>query len=361
LVKAGERGNSPLEWVRMLNLYDVTFSQLSALVTEWGFAALHARSLWRYLYRELVTDVSEMRELPPKLLTRLDAAATFTQPTTARETAADNGRTHKYLLALRDGAQIETVEMLYGHGSATRVTVCLSSQVGCALGCVFCATGQMGFARNLAAGEMVAQALFVARRCRTRGERLSNLVLMGMGEPLLNYDAVMTALEILHESAGLAIGAKRITLSTVGVIPGIVRLADESRKYSLAVSLHSANQSERLTLIPASQAWPLPELMAACRYYTGKTGQKIFFEWTLIAEKNDSAAHARELAQLLRGIPCQMNLIPLNPTQRFSGLPGDIEAIERFRQVLAEADIPSTVRQRRGIEIAAGCGQLAAG
>ncbi|WP_254510099.1 23S rRNA (adenine(2503)-C(2))-methyltransferase RlmN [Anatilimnocola floriformis] len=343
----------------MHNLYDLTPNDLTQLLTEWEFATAHARPLWRHLYRDLATELATIAELPPKLLARLQAEATLGHLTAAKSVQSQDGRTNKFLLNLRDGEQIETVQMEYGEGPQTRTTACLSSQVGCALGCVFCATGQMGFTRNLTSGEIVAQALYVARRCREQGQRLSNLVLMGMGEPLLNYEAVMTALEILHNSAGLAIGAKQITISTVGVIPGIVRLADEGRKYSLAVSLHAGNQPERLAMIPAAHPWPVAELLAACRYYTEKLQQKIFFEWTLIAGKNDSTDQARELAELLQGIPCQVNLIPLNPTVGFDGQAGDTAAIAAFRNILAERQIPSSVRQRRGIEIAAGCGQLA--
>ena len=344
----------------MLSVYDLTFPQLTQLFAEWQCAAAHAKRLWRYLYRDLATEFAAMSELPTKLLARLQAEATLGHLTAAKCIQAEDGRTHKFLLNLQDGEQIETVQMEYGKAANIRTTACLSSQVGCALGCVFCATGQMGFSRNLTSGEIVAQALFVARRCRDQGKRLGNLVLMGMGEPLLNYDAVLTALEILHDSAGLAIGAKQITLSTVGVIPGIVRLADEGRKYSLAVSLHAANQSDRLALIPTAQPWPVWDLIEACRYYTAKLGQKIFFEWTLIEGKNDSPAQAGELADLLRGIPCQVNLIPLNPTSGFDGRAGNAAAITEFRRILAQRQIPSSVRQRRGIEIAAGCGQLAA-
>jgi 23S rRNA (adenine2503-C2)-methyltransferase len=342
----------------MIHLYDFTYDQLCELLQVWNVPQAHARRLWNYLYRELVTSFAAMDELPAKLRARLDAEATLTQLAIARQTAADDGRTNKYLLRLHNGQQIETVQMVYAKGSAARVTACLSSQVGCALGCVFCATGQLGFTRNLSAGEIVAQALHVARSI-PGGERLGNLVLMGMGEPLLNYDAVLTALDILHDSGGLAIGAKQITISTVGVIPGIVRLADEGRKYSLAVSLHAATQQERLALIPAAGPWPLDELLAACRYYTSKLQQKIFFEWTLIAGSNDSPETAQELAALLRDIPAQVNLIPLNPTAGFAGEPGQAESIVRFREVLRANGIPSSVRQRRGIDIAAGCGQLA--
>ncbi len=344
----------------MINLYDLTFERLCRVHQEWNIPQAHARRLWSYLYRDLATNFKAMNELPVKLLAKLECETNLGHLALAAETVSADRRTHKYLLRLADGQQIETVEMIKVQGPAVRVTACLSSQVGCALGCVFCATGQLGFARNLSAGEIVAQSLHVARDSAASHEGgLSNIVLMGMGEPLLNYNAVMDSLEILHESGGVAIGAKQITISTVGVIPAIVRLADEWRRYSLAVSLHAATQSERLAMIPAAGPWPLAELMDACRYYTSKLQQKIFFEWTLIAGINDTVDNAKELTSLLQDIPCQVNMIPLNPTAGFAGEPGQAEVIDRFREVLRTSGIASSVRRRRGIEIAAGCGQLA--
>ena len=230
------------------------------------------------------------------------------------------------------------------------------------MGCVFCATGQMGYTRHLTAAEIVAQAAHIARALLKGGEarRLRNVVLMGMGEPLHNYDAVMKAAEILRDPAGLSIGADRITLSTVGVVPGIRRMADEAQPLQLAVSLHAATQSERETLVPVARKWPLDELMDACRYFSAKLGRRIFFEWTLIEGRNDSADHARSVGRLVAGMPGQVNLIPLNPTAGYAGSPTGAEAAKRFQRILAEEfGIPSTVRQRRGIDIAAGCGQLA--
>lgn len=190
--------------------------------------------------------------------------------------------------------------------------------------------------------------------------RLRNVVLMGMGEPLHNYDAVMHATDILRDETGLALGAERITLSTVGVVPGILRLAQEKRPLHLAVSLHAATQAERAALVPAAKKWPLDELMAACRTYSETTGRRIFYEWTLIEGKNDSTDHARAVGRLLHGLPAQVNLIPLNPTAGYAGAPTRTEAAKNFQHILAkEFKLPSTVRQRRGIDIAAGCGQLA--
>lgn len=376
------------------NLYDLTRPELSALFVRWGFSPVHAARLWNYLYLALADSFSAeaMPELPEKIRARLRAETSLGLLPTALETDSSDGFTRKYLLALADGERIETVLMRF----TGRVTACISSQVGCAMGCVFCATGQMGYTRHLTPGEIVAQAVHVARALRKTschgeersdeaiqldrhgalraprddkgaepadkrsGFRLRNIVLMGMGEPLHNYDAVMHAIDILRDEAGLAIAAERITLSTVGVVPGILRLAQEMRPMHLAVSLHAATQAERAALVPAAKKWPLDELMAACRTYSEATGRRIFYEWTLIEGKNDSPDHAHAVGELLRGLPAQVNLIPLNPTTGYDGAPTHTAAAKNFQRILAdEFKLPSTVRQRRGIDIAAGCGQLA--
>jgi 23S rRNA (adenine2503-C2)-methyltransferase len=337
-----------------LSLYDLRYDDLRELLASWGEAA-HAGALWKALYRERVSSLDDVRALPTRLHARLLREAALTPVRAASELASDDGQTRKYLLELEDGQRIETVRMQ----CQGRVTACLSTQAGCALGCVFCATGQAGFARNLTTGEIVAQALFAARAVPS-GQPLRNIVLMGMGEPLLNYEAVMQAVGILGDPRGLAIAKKRITLSTVGIVPGIVRLADEAQPLSLAVSLHGATQARRAALVPVAERWPLDELMAACRYYTTKLARKIFFEWTFIEGENDDEEQARELAQLLRGIEAQVNLIPLNATPGYAGAAAAPESLRRFQATLREAGIPTTIRRRRGIEIAAGCGQLAA-
>ena len=358
------------------DLYDLTREELRLLFVRWDFSPVHAARLWNYLYLQLAESFDAMPELPPKVRARLAAETRIGVLPTAVETDSNDGFTRKYLLALEDREKIETVLMRF----TGRVTACVSSQVGCAMGCVFCATGQMGYTRHLTPGEIVAQAVHVARalrsdaappggrvcqlivdkRVRPPAPRLRNVVLMGMGEPLHNYEAVMHAIDTLRDEAGLALAGERITLSTVGVVPGILRLAQEKPALHLAVSLHAATQAERAALVPAAKKWPLDELMAACRIYSEATGRKIFYEWTLIEGKNDSADHARAVGRLLHGLPAQVNLIPLNPTAGYAGVPPRTDAAKQFQRILAdEFKIPSTVRQRRGIDIAAGCGQLA--
>jgi 23S rRNA (adenine2503-C2)-methyltransferase len=342
------------------NLYDLTRAELQARFVKWDLSPVHAARLWNYLYLELADSFAAMPDLPAKVRARLEAETRIGTLPTALATESSDGFTRKFLLTLADAERIETVLMRF----TGRVTACISSQVGCAMGCVFCATGQMGYTRHLTAGEIVGQAIHVARLLRpgtaSAPERLRNVVLMGMGEPLHNYDAVMQAVDILRDSNGLAIAGERITVSTVGVVPGILRLAAERRPCHLAVSLHAATQAERAALIPVARKWPLGELMAACRSYSDHTGRRIFYEWTLIEGKNDTPHHARAVGELLRGLPAQVNLIPLNPTAGYSGAPTRTEAAKRFQQILAEEfSLPSTVRQRRGIDIAAGCGQLA--
>jgi 23S rRNA (adenine2503-C2)-methyltransferase len=354
------------------NFYDLTRDELIALVTRWEFSPVHAARLWAYVYLNGEENWAKMVELPARFRTKAENELSFGRLEVSTEQQSSDGFTHKYLLSLRDNRRIETVLMRY----TGRVTACISSQAGCAMGCVFCATGQMGFVRHLTPGEIVAQAMHVDAVLRGattgaalaeplsssphgRHERLRNIVLMGMGEPLHNYDSVMTAIDILRDATGLGLGAKKITLSTVGVVPGIVRLADEARPVSLAVSLHGATQEERAALVPVARKWPLEELMDACRYYIRKRERRIFYEWTLIEGKNDSPENARAVGRLLQGQLAQVNLIPLNPTAGYTGGPTGREAARRFQQILAEHGLPSTVRQRRGIDIAAGCGQLA--
>ena len=347
----------------------------------WGFAEVHASTLWYQLYQAGLREFQTSDRLPPRFLERVLRDHRLHFPPVIRETRSSDGFTRKYLLGLPDGEVIETVLMRY----SGRTTACVSSQVGCAMGCVFCATGQRGYTRHLTAGEIVGQVLHVDGVLREtaprldqpestvpalanpshtsvfhRHERLRNVVFMGMGEPLHNYDAVMQAIAILRDSAGLSLGADKITVSTVGVVPGIRRLTAERQPVRLAVSLHGATQAERAALIPVARKWPLDELIDACREHTTTLGCRIFFEWTLIEGRNDGPDHAHALGRLLQKIPSQVNLIPLNPTEGYTGQPTGGAAAREFQDILLTYGLPSTVRQRRGIDIAAGCGQLAA-
>ena len=338
------------------NLYDLSRIELTDLLVEWGYSAFYADRLWDYLYREQVSDINALVALRSDLRQRLLAETYLGLVTTEMALDSSDGHTRKFLLGLADGQTIETVLMKF----KGRATACISTQAGCAMGCVFCATGQMGFERHLTSGEIVAQILYVQAVLRQQGEELRNIVLMGMGEPLHNYENTMTAVDTFMDHKGLAIAPKHITLSTVGVVPGIRRLADENQPIKLAVSLHAATDAERQALVPPAKRWPLAELMAACRYYIEKRQQRIFFEWTLIEGQNDTVEQAQAVGRLLQGMAAHVNLIPLNPTVGYDGEPSRGTAVQQFQAILSQYDLPSTVRQRRGIDINAGCGQLRA-
>ena len=295
-----------------------------------------------------------MTNLPLNLRDRLQAATRVghLEPITIQRST--DGETEKWLSRLADGQTIETVLMSY----ARRNTLCISSQVGCAMGCVFCATGQMGLQRHLTAGEIVAQVLTFERRLRDQGSKLTNIVFMGMGEPLHNYDATMTAVRRLTDPDGFNMGARRLTISTVGLVPQILQLADENIQIGLAISLHAATDEERQKLLPAARRWPLDELLAAAGAYSEKTGRRITFEWALISNENDTPEQAHALGRLIRGMLCHVNLIPLNPTAGYGGQRSDHQRVAAFQEILTAYGVPNTVRMRRGIDIQAGCGQL---
>lgn len=345
------------------SLHDPDFPGLREILAGDGVNPCHARALWGALHREGTLDLASQAFLPP--LRRWvessvgEGRAFFLDaPEVVEEIRSEDGLTRKFLLRLRDGQTIETVLM----GYAGRHTVCVSTQAGCAMGCVFCATGQMGFLRHLRPGEIVAQVLHARRVLQTiaPGRRLRNLVLMGMGEPLHNYESVMLALSSISDPGGIGIGPARIAISTVGVVPAILRLAEEGQPYCLAVSLHGSTQEERAALVPAAKRWSLESLIEVCRQYGKITGKRIFFEWTLIAGKNDSPETAARLAELLAGIDAHINLIPLNPTGGYAGAESDSGTGRQFQKILRAAGFPCTFRQRRGIDVAAGCGMLKA-
>lgn len=339
----------------MTTLHGLTFPQMQARLVNDGVRAAHAGTLFRALHQDLCPDLEGL-DMPAPLRRWLEAqpGPLLEGMPVVRETPSGDGWTRKFLLRLHDGQEIETVLM----GFSGRLTACLSTQAGCAMGCVFCATGQMGFVRNLTAGEIVAQALHVERHARAGQDHVRNLVLMGMGEPLANFEEVMQALEIITDTRGLNTGPARISISTVGHVPGILRLAEHPRRYHLAVSLHAATDEERSALLPVNRRWPLADLMNACREYSSRKKMRVFIAWTLIAGRNDTPEHARRLADLLRGMNVQVNLIPLNVTDGYDGAPPGEAVVDTFQRILQDAGLPATVRQRRGLDVGAGCGQL---
>ena len=338
----------------MNDIYALSLPALEAHLQRWGEPRFRARQIWDWLYERRVGTFEAMTNLPQALRERLANEFRFGVLTLEAEEESIDG-TIKRLYRLDDGQLIETVLMEYDDA---RRTACISTQAGCAMGCIFCATGQMGFARHLTADEIFEQALFFARDLEALGERLSNVVLMGMGEPFHNYDASIAAVRRIMRDLG--IGARHITVSTVGLVPMIRRFADEGLQVKLAVSLHAATDAEREALLPVNRRWPLAELMNACRAYVEKTGRRITFEWTLIHGENDTPEQAHALGRLLRGLKCHVNVIPLNPTGGYHGGPSAAGRIDAFVATLADYGIGATVRVRRGIDIDAGCGQLKA-
>jgi 23S rRNA (adenine2503-C2)-methyltransferase len=341
----------------MTNLYDLTFQQLRDLLTAWGEKSFRARQIWEWLYQHKAQTFAQMSNLPASLRQRLEAETALGRLTPVSETFSNDGYTVKRLFQLQDGQLIESVLMDYDDG---RHTACISTQAGCAMGCIFCATGQMGFARHLSAGEIVEQALAFARYLQQQGERLSNVVLMGMGEPFHNYEATLHAVDVLTAEDGLGIGQRHITISTVGLVPAMRRFADEERQVGLAVSLHAATDEERSALLPINKKYPLAELMDACRYVIQKTGRRLTFEWALIEGKTDTPEQAHALGKLIQGMKCHVNAIPLNPTGVYAGAPSAPERVKTWQDILQIYGVTSTIRTRRGIDIQAGCGQLKA-
>jgi 23S rRNA (adenine2503-C2)-methyltransferase len=338
----------------LTNLYNLSFDELTPFITRLGQPKFRARQVWDWLYKRYAQDFDAMGNIPKALRSQLTEQATLQIGRIVDELYSSDGRTKKVLFQLPDGQLIETVLMTYDK----RRTLCISTQAGCAMGCVFCATGQMGFFRHLTVAEIVGQVLYFAHELAQTGDHVTNIVVMGMGEPLHNYENTLTAVDRLTDPAAFGLGARKITLSTVGLVPAMLRYADEQRQTPLAVSLHAATDAERDKLIPVNKRWPIAEVLDACRVVVGKTGRRITFEWALISGENDSIEQAQALGKLVQGMLCHVNLIPLNPTAGYGGAPSSRERVDKFQEVLAGYGVSSTVRVRRGIDIQAGCGQL---
>lgn len=335
-------------------LFDLSLQQLQEIITSWGEPAFRAKQVWDWAYVKLAGSFDEMSDVPKKLREKLKEEINFTHLTTLIDILSKDSWTRKILFGLHDNKQVETVLMGYN----TRRTACISTQAGCGLGCTFCATGQAGLQRNITPGEIVEQVLFIDRLLKIKDDKLTNLVFMGMGEPFANYKNVMKAVDILTDINGYNFGARRITISTVGLVPIIEKFAEENRQVNLAVSLHAASDELRESMLPINKKYPLRELMPACRAYTKKTKRRLSFEWALIDNVNDTPEQANLLAQMIKGMLCHVNFIPLNPTKGFEGHESQTSRIKVFRDILDRHGIPNTLRIRRGIDINAGCGQL---
>lgn len=339
----------------MDNLYDLSWQEIQAFISMIGEPPYRAEQIWRGLYRDGWNKFPQFTNLPKSLRDRLAQRFYIGSLQLEEELSSEDGLTRKFLFRLRDSTAIETVLMAYDD----RQTACVSSQVGCAMGCSFCATGDMGFSRNLTRGEIIEQVLWTSAQLRQRQKSLTNVVLMGMGEPFHNYENVMSAIRVINHHQGFNLGMRRFTISTVGHLPGIRRFTEENTQINLALSLHAADDKLRSKLVPLNQSYPLNDLMDACDAYLAKTGRRLTIEWALIEGVNDDRDQATKLARLLAGKLYHVNLIQLNPVGHYPGQPSGDESTAQFQQILHQAGIPCTIRLRRGVDIQAGCGQLA--
>lgn len=334
--------------------YDLSLSELTDIISSWGEKLYRAKQIYDWAYKKGASAFDEMSDLPKKLREKLAAEIEYSHLFPQIDLLSNDKWTRKILFGLPKLSQVETVLMGYD----TRRTACISTQAGCALGCTFCATGQGGLQRNISSGEIVEQAMFFNRELMKKNDKLTNLVFMGMGEPFANYEEVMKAVNTLTSPDGLNFGARRITISTVGLVPQIEEFTAQRRQVNLAVSLHAATDDLRESMLPINKRYPLNVLIEACRNYVNRTSRRISFEWALIENVNDTKEQAKELVKLLKGLVCHVNFIPLNPTRGYAGHESAKKRIVDFRAILESAGITNTLRIRRGIDINAGCGQL---
>jgi len=347
-----------------LDLRSFTLTEIRERVAHAGEPVFRAEQIFRWLHGPGTGGMGGVRiplatsTVPRALRDALLASAPLT-PLVPDGVFESADGTRKFRFRTHDGRAIETVLIPDDKQERSKLTVCISSQAGCAMGCVFCATGQMGFKRHLTSGEIVAQVMYYARLLFGETKVVTNVVLMGMGEPFHNYENTLAAIDRLNDPHGYNFGARRFTISTVGLVPAIRRFAAEKRQINLAISLHAAEDELRTSMLPLNRRYPIDELLDACQEYIALTGRRITFEWALINEVNDTPEQAILLAKKLKGMLCHVNAIPLNPTLGYSGQATSRERAEQFKQILDRSGIPCTIRLRRGIDIQAGCGQLA--
>jgi 23S rRNA (adenine2503-C2)-methyltransferase len=345
----------------MTDLYRLLPEEMEKMVIDMGYQRFRADQILYPLYYKFPKSISELKQLPAEMREKLVADGyTIGSAIETHRVTSEDGETIKSLLNLSDGTPVETVLIQYEPtkiGSHPRSTICVSTQVGCAMQCIFCATGQMGFERNLKAEEIVAQIIHFADLLQKRNQHVTNLVFMGMGEPLANYDETIRAVKILTHPRGFGIGQRNITISTIGIISGIDKLAEEDLQIGLAISLHAPNDQLRKKLVPTAISNSVEELIKAGRRYFKRTGRRVTFEYALIENINDSPQIAKELAILLEGNGSHVNLIPINPTAGNFHRPSQKNVLE-FERILRRSGVNCTVRVEKGSEISAACGQL---
>ncbi len=341
------------------NLKNLLPHELAAWFGAHGEKPFRARQLVKWLYQKYEQDFLRMTDLSGALRERLNTLAVIPGLDLVTHQRAVAGDTEKFLFRLPDGNTLETVLMHFDdHLGPGRATLCISTQVGCAMGCVFCASGQSGVLRNLETWEIVDQVLSVQRLIASRGERIANVVYMGIGEPLANYTNTIRSVKILNHEEGLAIGMRHIAISTSGLVPAMLRLGLEKLPLRLAISLHAANNELRSALMPVNKLYPLERLIAACHTYQQQTGRRITFEYCCIRDINDSDADAHAVGRLLEGVHALLNIIPLNPVEGYNGQRPAPARVHAFQQIIESYGIKTTVRQTMGVDIAAACGQL---
>ena len=334
----------------MNEIKSLNLTELKTALTELGQPAFRAKQVYTWLHRG-VRSFEEMTDLPKALRERLAEKYLLTVPAVVRRQESKLDGTVKYLWQLHDGNCVETVLMKYHHGN----TVCISSEVGCPMGCAFCASTIGGLVRKLSAGEMLDEVLFTEL---DSGQPVSNIVLMGIGEPLDNYDNVCRFLELVNSGEGMNVGMRHISLSTCGIVPKILELAESRLQLTLSVSLHAPDDETRSKIMPVNRRWPVDELLAACREYYAKTSRRISFEYAMIRDVNDSPETARLLLKKLKGLPAHVNLIPLNNVEESPLKPSDRATVLRYQKLLEDQGVPCTIRRTLGSDIDASCGQL---
>jgi 23S rRNA (adenine2503-C2)-methyltransferase len=339
----------------MEQILDLEFESLQEIVQNFREPGYRSKQIWEGLYKQYYKDWDQFSNLPKFLISELSTRFSIIPLKLLNEEKTIDGSTIKTLFELNDGLLIESVHLINNQ----RNTICISTQAGCPVGCIFCATGAMGFSRNLNSSEIIGQILFFAEKFLSKGEHIHNIVFMGMGEPFLNYDATIKAVNRFNDPNGLNIGARRITISTIGITDKIIKFAEENRQFNLAISLHSPIDKIRQKLVPIAKKYPIESIIKSTDYYISKTNRRITYEYVMIDKLNSDTEHATLLAKLIKHQNCHVNLIALNKNSHFMGSPPNIEVKNNFSKILLDNKIPTTVRNSQGSMIKAACGQLA--